>query len=207
MDMMFLNDFLRAAHLLGMAVGFGIAIFADLFAARAVIRALDDRDIEILEVLHRLVSMGMVLLWVSGLGLLWLRTGFDPERFSPKLITKLGVVVFLTANALAIGRIGLPTMRAYQGWRFGDMPLPQRLQLSALATISTACWISALILGVFSQLKPLQWEILSLYVGIIYLLALVTALLTAFITPIIATLARLRENRPRLFRPLPNFRG
>ena len=158
MDMTFLNDFMRATHLLGMALGFGIAVLADLLAARAVLRALDDRDIEMLEQLHRLVWMGLVLLWVSGVSLLWLRTGFDLDRFSPKLMTKVGVVLLLTANALAIGRIGLPTMKAHQSWRFGDLPVPQRLQLSALATISMACWVSALTLGVFSQLKPLQWE-------------------------------------------------
>ena len=207
MDLTFLNDFMRATHLLGMALGFGIALLADLFAARAVIRALDDRDIETLEILHRLVWMGLILLWMSGLVLLWLRTGFDPDRFSPKLMTKLAVVVFLTANALAIGRIGLPTLRAYQSWRFGDLPLPQRLQLSALGTISAACWISALSLGVFSQLGPLQWEVLSLYIGVVYLGALVAALVTAFITPIIAAFVRMRENRPRLFRPMPKFRG
>lgn len=207
MDITFLNDLMRATHLLGMALGFGIAVLADLFAARAVIRALDDRDIETLEILHRLVSMGLVLLWISGLALLWLRTGFDLDRFSPKLMTKVVVVVFLTANALAIGRVGLPTMRAYQSWRFGDLPPPQRLQLSALATISAACWISALILGVFSQLKPLQWEALSLYIGIVYLSALVAAMVMAFTTPIIAIFVRMREDRPRLFRPMPKFRG
>ncbi|MGI9388767.1 MAG: hypothetical protein ACR2O1_01820 [Boseongicola sp.] len=207
MDMTLLNDSMLATHLLGMALGFGIAVLADLLAVRAVIRPLDDRDIEALEIMHRLVLMGLVLLWSSGATLLWLRTGFDLDRFSPKLMTKVGVVVMLTVNALAIGKIGLPTMRAYQSWRFGDLPLPRRLQLSALATISLACWISALTLGVFSQLKTLQWEILSLYVGLVYLFALVTAVLAASLTPIIAMIVRLRENRPRLFRPLPNFRG
>jgi len=207
MDITLLNDFMRATHLLGMALGFGIAILADLFAARAVMRPLDDRDFETLEILHRLVTMGLALLWASGVVLLWLRTGFDLDRFSPKLMTKVGVVVLLTANAIAMGKIGLPTMRAYQSWRFGDLPLPLRLQLSALATISAACWISALTLGVFSQLKPLQWEFLSFYVGVVYLVALIAAVLAASITPIIAAIARLRENRPRLFSPLPKFRG
>ena len=207
MDIIFLNDFMRAAHLLGMALGFGIAVLADLWAARAVIRALDDRDIETLEQLHRLVTMGLALLWVSGVCLLWLRTGFELDRFTPKLTAKLGIVVFLTVNALAIGTIGLPTMRSFQSWRFGDLPMPQRLQLSALATISMACWISALTLGVFSQLKPLQWDVLSLYIGVVYFAALVVTLLTAFITPIISMIVRLKESRPRLFRPMPKFRG
>ena len=59
----------------------------------------------------------------------------------------------------------------------------------------------------FSQLKPLQWEVLSLYIGVVYLAALIAALVTAFITPIITAFVRMRENRPRLFRPMPNFRG
>jgi hypothetical protein len=204
--MLLINDSARAMHLLGMALGFGIAIMADLWAARTVLRPLDDKDLETLEIMHRLVSMGLVLLWVSGLTLLWLRTGFEAERFSPKLMTKIGVVAMLTLNAIAIGRIGLPTMRANQEVRFGDLPVVLRLQLASLGTISAACWVSALLLGVYSQMKSMNWDALSNFVGVVYLIALLAAVFAASVTPLVATWIKLREARPRLFAPLPKFR-
>lgn len=206
MDSILVNDMARAAHLLGMALGFGVALIADLMAARAVLRPLDDREIEHLEIFHRVVSMGLALLWGSGLTLLYLRTGFALDEMSPKLMAKLCVVALLTLNAVAIGRIGLPTFRNYQSWRFGDIPLTFRLQLSALATISGACWVSALSLGVFSQLRTLDWDALSLYLGVIYLLALVAALFAATISPAISGFAKVRSERPRLFSALPKLK-
>ena len=116
MDLTMLNDAARATHLLGLALGFGVAILADLCAARSLFRPLDYRELETLHQYHRTVALGLALFWASGLVLLWLRTGFQPENFSPKLMTKLGVVSLLTVNAVLIGRIGLPTMIAWQGF-------------------------------------------------------------------------------------------
>lgn len=205
MDQTLINDVARAVHLLGMALGFGVAFIADLLAARAMVRPLKDHELRMLHSFHKVVSFGLLLLWTSGLVLLWLRTGFQSENFSPKLMTKIGVVLLLTANAIAIGRIGLPTMYAYQSWRFGDLPLSIRLQMSSLATISAACWFSALSLGVFTQLRPLPWETLSLLVGVTYMVALAAALTAATVSPIVAYFARWRESRPRLFRELPQY--
>ncbi len=200
MDLTFVNDAARAVHLLGLALGFGVAIVADLSAARMVFRPLEDREVRNLEDFHRIVTFGLALLWASGLVLLWLRTGFSPENFSPKLITKVGVVLLLTMNAIAIGRIGMPTMQEYQNWRFGELPITLRAQLSSLATISAACWVSALALGVFSALKPMPWETLSFMVGVVYLIALGAALAAALFTPLVALYVRRMENRPRIFR-------
>jgi len=185
MDMTLVNDAARAAHLLGLALGFGVAILADFSAARSLIRPLDTREIDSLERYHRMVSFGLALFWASGLVLLYLRTGFQVENFSPKLMAKLGVVAFLTINAVLIGRIGLSTLRKWQGCRFGAIPLAERLRVAALAGISGAGWISALALGVFSTLKTMPWEVLSEMIGIIYMLGLGGALLTALAAPIL----------------------
>jgi hypothetical protein len=121
MDQTLLNDAARALHLLGLALGFGVAIVADMSAARLFIRPLDAREIATLHRFHRMVALGLVLFWISGLVLLWLRTGFDVANFSPKLLTKLGVVTFLTVNAILIRRLGLPVIEALQGRRFGAL--------------------------------------------------------------------------------------
>lgn len=200
MDLTLVNDAARAVHLLGLALGFGVAIVADMSAARMMVRPLEDRELRNLEDFHRVVTFGLVLLWASGLVLLWLRTGFDPAKFSPKLMTKIGVVLLLTMNAIAIGRIGMPTLYAYEGWRFGDLPLTLRAQMSSIATISAACWISALALGVFSVLKPMPWEALSVLVGVTYLIALGAALMAALFTPLVSAVARWLETRPSVAR-------
>ncbi len=185
MDLTMLNDAARATHLLGLALGFGVAILADLCAARSLFRPLDDRDFETLHQYHRTVALGLMLFWASGLVLLWLRTGFQLENFSPKLMAKLGVVSLLTVNAYLIGRIGLPTMIAWQGFRYGALPLAHRLRLAALAGMSGAGWISALALGVFSAMKTFEWEVLSEIIGVIYVVGLSGALVTAFVAPLL----------------------
>ena len=185
MDLTLLNDAAKATHLLGLALGFGVAILADLCAARSLFRPLDHREFETLHQYHRTVALGLALFWASGLVLLWLRTGFDPANFSPKLLAKLGVVTMLTLNAILIGRIGLPTMHAWFGFRYGSLPLAHRLRLAALAGMSGAGWISALALGVFSALKTFEWEVLSQIIGVIYVVGLGGALLTAFLAPVL----------------------
>lgn len=201
MDLTLINDTARAVHLLGLALGFGVGILADLSAARMMVRPLEDRELRNLEDFHRIVTFGLILLWTSGLVLLWLRTGFDPAQFTPKLLTKIGVVLLLTMNAIAIGRIGMPTLVDHQDYRFGELPLTLRAQLSSLATISAACWVSALSLGVFSALRPMPWETLSVLVGVVYLTALAAALVAALFTPLVSFYVRRLEARPRILRP------
>ncbi|NNE87285.1 MAG: hypothetical protein HKN27_04350 [Silicimonas sp.] len=186
MDLTLVNDAARAVHLLGLALGFGVAIVADLSAARTLVRPLSWTEIETLERYHRMVAVGLALFWASGLVLLWLRTGFAVENFSPKLLTKLGVVMLLTVNAVLIGKVGLPAMDRWQGMRFGALPVMERLRLGALAGMSGAGWISALSLGVFSKLKTMEWSVLSELIGMIYLIGLVGAMLLAIAAPVIS---------------------
>lgn len=186
MDLELLNDATRAAHLFGLALGFGVAIMADLCAARSLFRPLDEHEFADLHRYHRTVAFGLALFWASGLVLLWLRTGFDPSNFSPKLVTKLCVVSLLTLNAFLIGKLGLPTMLAYAGHRFGELPVTHRLRLGALAGMSGAGWIAALALGVFSAMKTFEWAVLSEIIGAIYIIGLGGAILTALIAPVIS---------------------
>ena len=199
MDATLVNDAARALHLLGLALGFGLALVADACAARLMVRPLDRREVASLHRLHHTVALGLILFWISGLVLLYLRTGFQLQNFSPKLMTKLGVVTLLTANAVMIGRLALPVIDATQGLRFGALPQGLRVQMAVLGALSTAGWISAMALGVFSQLKKMEWSHLSEIVGIIYLTALSAALLAALVAPLLddALDRQIRTSRPR----------
>ncbi len=203
MDLTLINDAARAAHLVGLALGFGTAILADFCAARSLYRPLDQRDFDMLHQYHRTVVFGLAVFWASGLVLLWLRTGFDPANFSPKLMAKLGVVSLLTVNAVLIGRIGLPTMLEWFGLRYGALPLPHRLRLAALAGMSLAGWISALALGVFSAMKTFEWATLSEIIGVIYVVGLGGALATAFAAPLFIVASDWAAPRLRSLRQTP----
>lgn len=185
MDPTLINDAARAIHLLGLALGFGVALVADLSAARLLLRPLDRSEIAALERFHRMVAFGLVLFWLSGLVLLWLRTGLDIANFSPKLVAKLGVVTLLTFNAILIGKIGLTVVKKLGNRRFGALPTGVRIQMSLLGSLSTAGWVSALALGVFSQLRTTPWSVLSEIIGMIYLLALIGGFAAAIIAPFI----------------------
>lgn len=186
MDFTLLNDATRAVHLLGLALGFGVAINADLCAARSLFRPLQDHEFDDLHRYHRTVAFGLALFWLSGLVLMWLRTGFVLAEFSPKLIAKLCVVTLLTLNAYLIGRIGLPTLLAFQGCSFSALPLIHRLRLGALAGMSGAGWIAALALGVFTAMKTFEWSVLSEIIGAIYIIGFSGAIITAVFAPLVA---------------------
>jgi uncharacterized membrane protein SirB2 len=177
MENVMMLDATRAIHLIGLAVGLGPAICADVLVLRSFFRPIQHRDLNMLKWLHRAAFLGLALLWASGLYLLQIRTGWELAQFSPKLITKIIAVVLLTANAIAIGLYALPRFGHHLGQRFGQIDPPALLNMSIIAGLSMSCWISALSLGVFSQLKPLPFDSLQLVFVPIFLLGLSGAVL------------------------------
>ncbi len=186
MESVFLLDAVRAGHLLGLAIGLGPAICADILVIRSFYRPIQDRDVALLKWLHLVVFAGLALLWVTGLVLLQIRTGMDISQFSPKLMTKVVVVVLLTGNALAIGIYALPRFYDHVGARFGQFDPPTLLNMTIIAGLSASCWFSALSLGAFSQLKPLSHEALSAVFTPVFLIGLVGAVLAGLGAVVIA---------------------
>ncbi|MEL7345366.1 MAG: hypothetical protein AAFN59_10995 [Pseudomonadota bacterium] len=194
MEPIILVDTLRITHLIGLALGFGVAMLADLYALRSLVVPLKDEDFDTLERMHHAVTVGLVILWGSGLGLLAVRTGFDPAAFSPKLMMKLAVVLFLTANAIIIGRVALPVMEAYADLRFGELPFAERARLACVAGFSFAFWISALSLGAFSAMKTMQAAALIGIIGGIVSMATLGAAFMVVASPHIARFAAQRHH-------------
>ncbi|MCB1341329.1 MAG: hypothetical protein KDK24_09735 [Pseudooceanicola sp.] len=191
-DSVLLLDLARAGHLTGIACGLGLALVADLVALRSFLSPVGSRDVWMLRCLHRIILGGLALLWVSGLYILWIRTGFDIAQFSPKLVVKLAVVTLLSLNALMIGSWALPRYARLAGLRFGDFPMQDRLRLSTIAGVSLSCWLSALALGVFSQLKVMDFATLQMIFAPLFLTAIAGALAMGLGA---RTLARLTEPR------------
>ncbi len=161
MDNTLLLDTVKAGHLIGLALGFGPALCADVLVAKSFFRPIQQRDVDLLKWLHLIVFGGLAVLWATGLILLQIRTGFEVANFSPKLMTKVFVVILLTGNAVAIGIYALPRFDDHVGVQFGKIDPPTLINLTIIAGVSMSCWLSALALGAFRALKPLSYEALQ----------------------------------------------
>jgi|GEM_PF-1455221 len=168
----FLVDMARFTHFIGLALGIGAGSFADFSLMRKLDKQITPCDLGNLDVVHRLVWTGLVLLWVSGIGLLYVRTGFNLEMFTPKLIAKFLVVSILTVNAMLLGALAMPILRANTDKTFLSFTLEDKAQLCLLAALSIASWMSGLILGIFSALRPANFEIIIPIISSIYAVAL-----------------------------------
>lgn len=186
MDGVLLLDAARAAHLIGLALGLGLAFCADLLALRALSTPIAERDVWLLRSLHRVILGGLLLLWISGLYILYLRTGFDPAKFSPKLMAKLVVVTLLSLNALSISLHAIPGFAAQTGRTFGAFPPALRLRLALIAGLSASCWLTALALGAFSQLKPMGFDALFNTLSPLFALGLGGALLLSLLSGVMS---------------------
>lgn len=195
MDLTLITDAARAMHFIGLSLGLGAAAIADFGALRTVITPLEEQDLDALHFLHRIVSLGLALLWISGLVILYIRTGFDPSNFSPKLMSKLAVVLVLTFNAMMIGRALMPMLIRYEGRLFGQIPFHHRVGMALVGGLSFASWASALALGVFSHMKTMSWDTLEPILSTIFALGIGGALVISVLAPVIAWTDRMRVAR------------
>lgn len=141
------------------AVGVAFADLAIFRGARV--------DHALLRPATRIVAGALALLWLSGLALVWIDTGFDPQEIArrPKLVAKLAVAALLTLNGVAL----------HSGF-FRALATRPRHVAAALArdtllvALSGACWFYALFLGLA---RPLASRLaLADYAGLFLLVCL-----------------------------------
>ncbi|TAL24064.1 MAG: hypothetical protein EPO01_06165 [Aquabacterium sp.] len=141
------------------AVGVAFADLAIFRSARV--------DHALLRPATRIVAGALALLWASGLGLVWIDTGFDPQEIAvrPKLVAKLAVAVLLTLNGVAL----------HTGFFKALQQRPRRVAAALardtlLVALSGACWFYALFLGLARPLAPRL--VLADYAGLFLLVCL-----------------------------------
>jgi len=147
-----LDDAIRFAHLLCVAIGLGASFFADVYIVRALPNPVSRPLLDILHRCHLIVWAGLIGMWVTGAVLIYLRTEFIWENFSPKLITKGVVVTVLTLNAWIIGTIAMRRVEAALGTSLFALPIRVKLPMGVIAGVSTTSWLLALALGSSSVL-------------------------------------------------------
>ncbi|MEM9279480.1 MAG: hypothetical protein AAGA76_12970 [Pseudomonadota bacterium] len=185
---MFLEIFLdstRFIHFVGFALGIGAGSFGDFSVLRKLNVKITEHDLSTLDMVHKIVWLGVGLLWLSGLMLLYLKTGFQPSEFTAKLFMKLMVVTVLTINAVMMGAIAMPIMRRNLKRAYMEFSLEDKAILGLLGAISICSWISGLVLGIFSALKPAEFYTIMPMFAFMYLGALVAAMQLTIILHVI----------------------
>jgi len=174
-----LIDGARFGHFIGFALGIGAGCFADYSLLRKLDSEVSSCDISNIELIHRIVWVGLLLLWGSGFVILYARTGFQWAEFTPKLLVKLLVVGILTLNAILLGMIAMPILRSNINRSYMTFSLEHKVILCLLAALSTCSWISGLVLGIFSALKPADFGLMLPMFGFFYAVATVSAIVAA----------------------------
>jgi hypothetical protein len=138
----------------------GAAMYLDLRTLHKISRPVSNTDLEEIRRIRWVVTSTFVLIWASGLSLVWYRTEIAIEAFSPKLWSKLFVVSVLTLNAIMLAAFVIPNLRRFEGIALLDMPFRILLPMAMVAGVSGSSWILALMLGFSKFLKTAHWDVL-----------------------------------------------
>lgn len=120
------------------------------------------------------VSMVLTLLWLTGLAIIYLDTGFDPAILAerPKLLLKLMCVVVLTANGMVLHRISFPVLT-----KAGPLSTWESMFLASTGALSTSHWLMAAFIGIARPLGRIPIESLAMFYGVICLATLLVSLM------------------------------
>ena len=147
---------LRVVHFCGLVLGVGAATLLDLIIARFIlIRGISSEHVHVIDFSSRIVTIGLVLLWISGIGFLIHYGISEPAKLqNPKIWAKIAIVAVLSVNGLLVHYFVLPRIRSQVGKRLLDGLSPSDCSLVLLAgTVSVISWYVPLILGAIPQLN------------------------------------------------------
>ena len=147
---------LRFFHFIGLAMGLGGATLLDLMLLRFFVRGRITEDTySVFAFASRVVDIGLRLLWITGLGFLFLYALTQPELLTnPKVHAKLAIVAILTMNGFFIHQIILPSVRRQIGKTlFNGVGPTRRAIFVTSGAISVVSWYMPVALGAFPQLN------------------------------------------------------
>lgn len=167
----FAVDLVRLIHVFAIACGLGGAIVADLFTLRTLQKPITAQTIQFIKFFHWLITLALIPLWVSGLMLVHIKTGFDPANVTPKLAFKLLVVFILTSNGLILGPAAISILNANRGNRIVELEPKQLLFFAIFGATSATCWLLALSFGIIKFLATSGPELLTILTATVWTLS------------------------------------
>ncbi|MCD5987945.1 hypothetical protein KDX30_08525 [Pseudomonas sp. CDFA 553] len=147
---------LLSIHLLGMCLGLGGATMLDFWIIRWMRKGcLPIEAGRLFEFISHAVTIGLCLLWFSGLGLLALYAEESPGKLdNPKLWAKVVVVIVLTINGLMIHSFVLPeALRDMSRPLLHGASLKRAILFLVSGAVSGVSWYTAFAFGVFRELN------------------------------------------------------
>lgn len=130
-------------------------------------------DADLLHKAGTAVAVTLLLLWLTGLAVIWIDTGFEWAVLmaKPKLLAKMTVVMLLTANGGALHQFVFKRLCSRQSASRLSARLP-----AILGAISVVTWLYAAFLGLAKPIAPLLGY--SGFIGL-YIAALVAGIAVA----------------------------
>ena len=132
-----------------------------------VIGKIKEEHAHLVEFISKIVTIGLMILWVSGISYLAHYAVFDPEKLgNQKVWAKIAIVAVLTINGYFIHHTVLPLVRAQIGQTlFRGLSREECGKMLVFGAISATSWYVPLVLGAmphFNFVVPAT-SILSIY--------------------------------------------
>lgn len=132
-------------HLASLIVGFGAVLMVDWYALLWVTEWRSVRDLRQVDVTLKLP------IWVGIIGLLASGALLQPDLGSPLTLVKLGAVLALSLNGVAITRWTVHLARFPRKTRFSSLPRAARARFISSAVISQVAWWTAVVIGMLNS--------------------------------------------------------
>ncbi len=143
-------------HLIGLCFGLGGATMLDFWILRWMRwGGLPPEIARTFLFVSKVVSVGIALLWLSGLGFLAVYAVESPEKLAnPKIVAKFVIVLALTVNGLLIHALVLPSvLRDVSRPMFEGVSHTSTVVFLVSGAISGVSWYAAFALGLMRELN------------------------------------------------------
>ncbi len=151
-----LRHWLLLGHVVGLVVGFGSAITIEVIMLRSLLSARTSPIVlDFVVQASKLTSLGLAVLWLTGIGFLLLYLDTDPGKLAnAKIHAKVAIVLVLTTNGWCIHRFLLPVLWRHSGAKVLRKAELQDVVLFAVCgSVSAVSWIFPLIFGLNAELN------------------------------------------------------
>ena len=154
--LMNLKSFIMFMHLSGLAIGIGGAWILEAFILKHLKSSTISREnFTVIKFIANFVSIGLAILWFSGLLFLLYYFLYSPELLSnQKVWAKVVIVIILTINGYFIHRDLLPLIEQCVGSTLQEVLSVGKLAHALfMGVISFFSWIFPVVLGVSQSLN------------------------------------------------------
>ncbi len=185
MDLLFnlqnLKSTITFIHLLGLAFGLGGALILDVLLLREFGNIIHKEQLKWITAVSRLVTWGLAMLWLSGIGFIAYYYFFTPEYlYNEKVWAKVVIVTVLTLNGYFVHRVILPALKKSMGKKMVDaLRYEEMKSIISIGAVSVVSWLFPAILGVAKTLNFSVHisEIVSAYLSMLLLALLISNLM------------------------------